>query len=77
MFETKSLYRVEMKEDVVYFNEKTVWDWMLSSRFRNPLEFIKVNGVIRYKPREGVIKKGIRGEVITKWGLKWFSPDEK
>jgi hypothetical protein len=73
----KKLYRVEIIEDVQYFSEKTLWGWALANNFRNPFEFIKQNGVWRYKPKEGIIKKGIKGYVVIQWGMKWFSPDEE
>jgi hypothetical protein len=71
----EKLYRIEIIEDVVYFDENSVLGLLLASKFSNPLEFTKQNGVLRYKPKEGIIKKGIKGEVIKKWGIKFFSPD--
>jgi hypothetical protein len=69
-----SSIEIEITEDVVYFNEKTVWGWVLSNNFKNPFEFRKQNGIVRYKEKEGIIKKGIRGKIIKKFGLKWFAP---
>lgn len=57
----RKLYRIEITEDVQYFSETS----LIAMRFRNPLERLK----------EGIIKKGVKGEIITKWGRKYFSPD--
>ncbi|WP_036688313.1 hypothetical protein [Paucisalibacillus globulus] len=65
---------IEITEDVVYFNEKMIRGWFLANSFRYPLEFRKQNGIVRYKEKEGTIKKGIKGEVVKKFGLKWFAP---
>ncbi|UFU00310.1 hypothetical protein KO561_04990 [Radiobacillus kanasensis] len=64
MFRAEKLYRVEIVEDIPY------------KKIRNPLEFTKQNGIWRYKEQEGVIKIGIKGDVIKQWRRKWFSPDE-
>ena len=67
--------RVIITEDIQYFSENTFYGFLLSKRFRNPMTFTKANGILRYKPKEGIIKKGITGKVIKKWGMKYFSPD--
>ncbi|QDP42098.1 hypothetical protein FN924_04985 [Radiobacillus deserti] len=39
-------------------------------------EFERRNGVLTRKGNQGVIRTGIKGDVISQWGRKWFSPDE-
>ena len=60
-FREEKLYRIEMIEDTLYFDEKS----LLATRFFSPLE----------QQHKAIIKKGITGEVIKKWGRKYFSPD--
>lgn len=57
----EKLYRVEIKEDVVYFNKNSG----LAIRFTAPMG----------ERKDGIIKKGIKGTVIKKWDKKYFSPD--
>lgn len=71
----EKLYRIEIVEDISYFDEKKASYWFLYEHFRNPLEFTKENGIPRIKKMEGIIQKGIKGYVIRQWGKKFFSPD--
>jgi hypothetical protein len=57
----RRLYKIEISEDIMYYSETS----FLAQR----------NNVPFGKPRKGVIKKGITGVIINKWGKKYFSPD--
>ncbi|WP_226675083.1 hypothetical protein [Mesobacillus jeotgali] len=57
----KVLYKIEMLNDTQYYSEFTI----LAMRNKAPLS----------RPKKGIIKKGITGDVIKKWGRKYFAPD--
>lgn len=57
----KFLYKIEMVEDIQYYTEYS----NLALRNLAPFD----------RPKKGVIKKGITGDVIRKWGRKYFAPD--
>ncbi|GAM12411.1 hypothetical protein [Mesobacillus selenatarsenatis] len=57
----KILYKIEMVEDMVFYTEYS------SLAFRNIAPF--------GRPKKGIIKKGITGDGIKKWGRKYFAPD--
>lgn len=57
----RKLYRVKISEDIMYYSEMSFF------ALRNKVPF----GM----PRKGIIKKGITGVIINKWGNKYFSPD--
>lgn len=61
------LYRIEITEDINYFEGKSI-RIIISSIF-SPVTFTRLG---KFEPQ---IKKGIKGDVITKWGKKYFSPD--
>lgn len=57
----KNLYKIQMVEDVPYYTEYSI----LAMRNKAPLG----------SPKRGVIRKGITGVIVRKWGRKYFAPD--
>jgi hypothetical protein len=57
----KILYKIEIAEDIQYYTEYS------SLAMRNIAPFVR--------PKRGIIKKGITGAIIRKWGRKFFTPD--
>jgi hypothetical protein len=59
----RRLYKIKISEDIMYYSE---------------ISFFALRNKVPYgKPRKGIIKKGTTGEIIKKWGKKYFSPDCK
>lgn len=57
----KVLYKIKIVDDIRYYKEYSILV------FRSTAPF----GI----PKKGVIRKGITGTVIRKWGRKYFAPD--
>lgn len=57
----KNLYRIQIIKDIQYYTEYS------GLAIRNVTPFSR--------PKKGIIKKGITGTVIRKWGRKYFTPD--
>jgi hypothetical protein len=55
----KVLYKIEIMEDIHYYTEYS------GLAIRNLAPF--------GKPKRGIIKKGITGVIIRKWGRKYFT----
>lgn len=57
----KNLYRIQIIKDTNYYTEYSFL------AMRNITPFVR--------PQKGIIRKGITGTVIKKWGRKYFAPD--
>lgn len=55
------LYKIQIVEDIQYYSAYSI----LAMRNRAPLG----------RPKRGMIRAGITGTIIRKWGRKYFSPD--
>lgn len=57
----KKLYKIQIVEDILYYQEYS----FLAMRNKTPLD----------RPKKGIIRKGITGAIVRKWGRKYFTPD--